>query len=326
MKPCVSVIIPVYDVEKYLPRCLDSVCNQTLQNIEILLIEDGSPDECAEICDSYAKKDQRIRVIHKENAGVSAARNDGIEIAKGEYISFVDSDDIIAYDMLELLYRNITMQQADLAFCLYKNIDCNTTTVDHNPNDIPVNVLDAKGAFDAFADYSKLIEVTVWNKLFRKDIIDELRFDTTKKTAEDFEFLMKYLLKCSKTVFVDVALYGYFVQREGAAQNFTGKGIPFYTTQYHNVQKISRMVIENRPEWQSDMVGLATANSTLSLANAIVRLKAFNCKEVKLVKADLKENLKDIMDSKLIFMKKIQVLVFLFNIRVYGLLLRMRAN
>ena len=102
-----SVIVPIYKVEEYLHRCIDSIINQTYTNLEIILVDDGSPDNCPMICDEYAKKDSRIRVIHKKNGGLSDARNAGLEIATGEYIGFVDSDDWIHKDMYHILYKNI---------------------------------------------------------------------------------------------------------------------------------------------------------------------------------------------------------------------------
>lgn len=109
----VSVIIPIYKVEKYLSRCLDSVVNQTLDDIEIVLVDDGSPDSCPEICDRYAKKDSRIKVIHKKNEGLGYARNSGMLIATGEYIAFLDSDDYVSKDMYEKVYSELKRTDAD---------------------------------------------------------------------------------------------------------------------------------------------------------------------------------------------------------------------
>ena len=102
--PEISIIVPVYKVEGYLKKCIESICNQTIKNIEIILVDDGSPDQCGEICDYYSKRDSRIKVIHKENGGLSDARNAGLEIAIGKYIGFVDSDDFVSSDMFELLF------------------------------------------------------------------------------------------------------------------------------------------------------------------------------------------------------------------------------
>ena len=107
MRDLITVVVPVYKVEKYIDRCVTSIINQSYKNLEIILVDDGSPDNCGKICDDYARKDERIKVIHKENGGLSDARNAGINIAKGKYITFIDSDDYIKYDYVEFLYNNI---------------------------------------------------------------------------------------------------------------------------------------------------------------------------------------------------------------------------
>ena len=117
--PLISVVIPIYKVEKYLCECVDSVINQTYTNLEIILVDDGSPDNCPAICDDYASKDSRIKVIHKENGGQSSARNAGIKIAKGEYISFIDSDDYVSPVYIEQLYSTLKRSGAGLSCCTY---------------------------------------------------------------------------------------------------------------------------------------------------------------------------------------------------------------
>lgn len=126
----ISVIVPVYNVEKYLSKCIDSILAQTYKNLEIILVDDGSPDNCPKICDEYAKKDNRIKVIHKENGGLSAARNVALDIAKGEYIGFVDSDDFIAEDMYEVLYNLAEKYNAEISsVSFYKVIENNIITI-----------------------------------------------------------------------------------------------------------------------------------------------------------------------------------------------------
>lgn len=115
MIPLISIIVPVYKVEQFIHECVDSIIDQTYNHLEIILVNDGSPDRCGEICEEYAKQDHRIVVIHKENGGLSSARNAGLDICKGEYIAFIDSDDVIHPQFVELLYANI--KEADLAFC-----------------------------------------------------------------------------------------------------------------------------------------------------------------------------------------------------------------
>ena len=119
----ITVIVPVYKVEKYLDRCVQSIVDQTYTNLEIILVDDGSPDNCPKMCDEWAKKDKRIKVIHKQNGGLSDARNAGLEKAKGKYVGFVDSDDYISPIMYEKLYKCIIDNQADMAMCGFSTVD-----------------------------------------------------------------------------------------------------------------------------------------------------------------------------------------------------------
>lgn len=117
MNPLISVIVPIYNVEKYLARCVDSIVNQTYKNLEIILVDDGSPDRCPKMCDDYAEKDSRIKVVHKKNGGLSDARNAGMAVATGEYISFIDSDDYVSDDFFECLLDVMNKENSDIAEC-----------------------------------------------------------------------------------------------------------------------------------------------------------------------------------------------------------------
>lgn len=120
MKPKVNIIVPVYNVEKYLVRCMESLLNQTLKEIEIILVDDGSPDNCPQMCDEYARRDSRVKVIHKSNAGLGYARNSGLDVAVGEYIAFVDSDDYVDTSMYATLWNEARASNADVVFCNFK--------------------------------------------------------------------------------------------------------------------------------------------------------------------------------------------------------------
>ena len=123
--PKISIIVPIYNVEKYLDRCMQSLLNQTLKDIEIIMVDDGSPDKCPQMCDDYARLDSRIKVIHKKNAGLGLARNSGLEIATGEFVAFVDSDDYVAIDMYEKLYDSALQNGFDTVFCCYNVVNVN---------------------------------------------------------------------------------------------------------------------------------------------------------------------------------------------------------
>lgn len=187
--PLISVIVPVYNVEKYLPRCIDSILNQTYKNLEIILVDDGSPDNCPAICDEYAQKDSRIKVIHKANGGVSSARNVGLDVATGEYIGFVDSDDWIEPDMYEFLFMRATDYNVDISRCAsvweYGKGRCEEILTDNeNENMFLLDgedlILDlVNGAWD---------EGVVWNKLYKKEIVKNVRFREDIAFCEDCLF------------------------------------------------------------------------------------------------------------------------------------------
>jgi len=168
--PLISVIVPIYKVEPYLARCLDSLIGQTYQNLEIIAVDDGSPDNCGAIADEYAKKDARIRVIHRQNGGLSAARNSGLQIAAGDYIGFVDSDDHIKPQMYETLYGLIEQYGADIAECAAA-LDTDTGAEDESG----ILLLDGGDAM-LTASVTDRIGTPVWCKLYRADYWKTLRF------------------------------------------------------------------------------------------------------------------------------------------------------
>lgn len=191
-KEKISIIIPVYDVEPYLERCIDSVINQTYKNLEIILVDDGSPDSCGEICDVYAKKDSRTKVIHKENSGLSDARNRGLDIATGDYIGFVDSDDYVAEDMFETLYNILKTYKADIStVSFYEMFNGKLIGVKDSGKLEVMNRTEALKELyidDKIQSYS-------WNKLFKKELFTDVRFPSGK----NFEDIPTTLLLFEKS-------------------------------------------------------------------------------------------------------------------------------
>ena len=219
--PRLSIIVPVYKVEAYLSRCVDSILNQTFSDFELLLIDDGSPDDCGHICDEYAEKDMRVRVFHKENGGVSSARNLGLENSCAEYVTFCDSDDYLDPDWLEKLYSAIDTGFADL-LCADANI------VDKNGRLIRRDEC-RKGffCFDSFHQKAEFLlgyflnggnTGSVCKNIFRTEIIckNSIRFcETCGNYAEDLCFVLEYVLYCGCVEACNIAGYNY-VQHEGS--------------------------------------------------------------------------------------------------------------
>lgn len=202
----ISVIIPVYNVEKYLEKCIRSVVEQTYNNLEIILVDDGSLDQSGIICDKWSEKDERIRVIHKANGGLSDARNAGLDAAIGTYIGFVDSDDYIHPKMYQRLYENIRDYGADLAVCGFDWIDEQTGTAYRSSNMFTDCVVDKKKAIKSIC-YNNAFMV-VWNKLYKRELFHKLRFPYGK-FAEDL-FIMPILFnKCTRIISASGNYYYY---------------------------------------------------------------------------------------------------------------------
>lgn len=222
----ISIIVPIYNVEKYLPRCIESLMAQTYQNLEIILVDDGSPDRCPQICDEYASRDSRIVVIHQPNAGVSSARNAGLSKAKGEYIGFCDPDDWAAPNMFEELLVALEQNDADLAICGYNYYD-EQYQVDTKRlyAERETEAIDQKTLMDRLADMPPSIRHGVCNKLFCESLLHNLRFKEGLHSSEDVLFLMEYVGAIKKTVIVHKALYNNLV-RDGSA---THGGLSFHS-------------------------------------------------------------------------------------------------
>jgi glycosyltransferase involved in cell wall biosynthesis len=215
----ISIIIPVYNAEKFISKCLDSVLNQTYQKLEIILVNDGSTDQSGFICEEYAQRDDRVIVIHKENGGVSSARNKGINVAKGKYIGFVDPDDWIDSVMYENLYQLIIDYQADISACGYamENADgkilnhiTKAQIIEYKREDALNTILDTNG-FHGFVN----------NKLFSAELLKKeppVVFDAEIHFGEDLLFCCENLLKCKKLIYNSYQYYHYFIHENNITQ------------------------------------------------------------------------------------------------------------
>ncbi len=223
--PKVSIIIPVYNVEKYLNRCIKSILKQTFRDFELILVDDGSPDKCPQLCDDWCKKDKRIWVIHKENGGQSSARNVGLEAARGEYIGFVDSDDWIEKDMLQLLYDSILKCRADISMCDYvidkgmkkkKQYLCQTG--------VKCKMLDKKGMLEYFFRiHGEKSNYSVCGKLLKCEVLKEFQF-IEGRMNEDVDACYHFFKNANRCIIINAKRYHYFQNRNGITlRKFTDK-------------------------------------------------------------------------------------------------------
>ncbi len=224
-KDKVSVIVPVYNVEKYLHRCVDSIISQTYENLEIILVDDGSPDNSGKICDEYAKKDNRIQVVHKSNGGISSARNAGIKTSTGDYIVYVDSDDWLEKNAIEMLHKTIIDENVDLVMGNYFVSDDNGT---NNANTYAEKISNKKFVKGTEEFENNVImpfvngqrACFIWLFITKKSfLLDEKIFDEGISFVEDGLYTLKLIKKINSMYFLDMPLYHYFTNQNGLTRS-----------------------------------------------------------------------------------------------------------
>lgn len=214
----ITIVIPVYNVKKYIERCIKSVINQTYKNIEIILVDDGSTDESGDICDEYAKKDNRIKVIHKKNGGLSDARNFGIDAANGKYISFVDSDDFVTNNYVEVLYNLIKNNDSDISVCIWKNIFEDNKTKKSYFTLFHREITATNLVMLQHMLYQKLFDTSACAKLYDISLFDNIRFPKGK-LYEDLATTYKLFLKSKTISYSNDEIYYYFVRNNSITQS-----------------------------------------------------------------------------------------------------------
>lgn len=311
IKEKISIIVPVYNVEAYLERCVESILKQTYTNLEILLVNDGSIDKSGELCDKLALRDHRIRVIHKENGGLSDARNRGIDEASSNLIGFIDSDDYIDEDMYETLYRQMVASKADLSMCghydVYHQIPekqvAEIKTWELMPEEAIKMVMEAK-----------ILSVTAVNKLYKKALFEQLRF-RIGKIAEDAFIMVDLIHQCSKIVATNEKKY-YYVHRENSitTQKFSLKFLNVIEAYEQNAKIIS----ENYP----DLYDVAIMRLNWAYFYVLDRLLVDNDFKDKVLEdrliSYLKKNKKSIlMDSRFTRARKMSFLALCLSRKLY---------
>ena len=208
IQPILSIVVPIYKVEEYLDDCINSILEQTFKEFELILVDDGSPDKCGQICDKYADKDRRIKVIHKKNGGLSSARNAGINVAKAKYIGFVDSDDIIDKNMYMNLIKLASMNDADIVCCdilkfyNYKEILEKENTMEN------IKIFNNIEAIRNLYNDLYLDTVVAWNKIYKRSLFKDIRFPVGKLHEDEFT-TYKLIYESKKIIYTNQKLYYY---------------------------------------------------------------------------------------------------------------------
>lgn len=210
----ISVIVPVYNVEAYLCRCVDSLLQQTVTDTEIILVDDGSTDHCGELCDRYARQDPRVTVIHKSNGGLSDARNAGLSVAKGAYVAFVDSDDWVSEQFLQRLLEGLRHTDSDICECGIYHTEGTAAKAPASPTD--AECFDTASAMEQLLRNGTFRQ-HVWNKLYRREVIGDIRFPVGKTNEDEF-WTYQVFGRAGKVCRIEDILYNYF-QRPGSIMN-----------------------------------------------------------------------------------------------------------
>lgn len=313
----ISVIVPVYNIEQYLPACIESILAQTYTNLEIILVDDGATDNSGRICDEYAAKDSRIRVIHKPNGGVSSARNAGLDAATGSLIGFVDGDDTIAPEMYQTLYSDMCQYGADIAHCGCEIVW--ETRAEHRNGTGKILIHHNIQGLQELLSGEK-IEPTLWNKLYRIELFGDIRLDERVRVGEDV--LINYYLfsRAKKSVFHDVCLYSW-IRRDSSCTMGT-----FEKTDLEALN-VSRIILEETKACIPEIYAygeLRLVRSLISTYNHSLKYKRYKNLR-KDILAELKEKRNDIF-KKDIYSRTQKVAVYMMTIcpEIYQLMLRIR--
>lgn len=315
--PLISVIVPIYNVEVYLPKCVDSILEQTYENLEIILVDDGSTDLSGAIADDYQKKDSRIRVIHKTNGGLSDARNCGIEEAHGEYFGFVDSDDYIAPDMYMTLYEIMIRYGAKISVCDKFDVTEGSVGVYEDVSDAEVFCTDAEEAMRIVLD-GKRNYAYAWNKLYKREVFDNIRYPVGK-FIEDAFIILQLFDAAERVVFTTAKKY-YYLCRPNSIM--TLKFSPKHLDCIEAHEKNYRYILEKHPAIEKN------ARMRLYWSRFFVLDKMLVSDNVK--KQDYMPHVRYIrggvpfivFGSVLSVSRKIAAIVLLFSVRGYRALLK----
>lgn len=314
----ISIIVPIYKVEKFLDNCIDSIVNQTYKNLEIILVDDGSPDNCPFICEKWAKKDNRIKVIHKKNGGVASARNIGLKNVSGKYISFIDPDDFVNNLYIEKLYNNLIDNDADISIVSYQKINgTDIYNTKKRNNEENVKVLNSEEAISIMSSYSKF-GVELWNKLFKRELFEKIEFPNVK-IGEDWFIIYDIFVNAQKMVLSDYVGYYYRINKKGLSRNKT-VSLDCINASKHALDLITVKYPNLRPNCVTIYI-----NENLSVYNkmCIYHIQDKKLKEeiINIVSTHKKEINYGILNSK----KKIQFTLFLKFRTIYNFLLKIYA-
>lgn len=303
----ISIIVPVYNTGKYIAKCLNSLINQTIKNIEIIIINDGSQDNSEEICKGFLLKDKRIKLINQKNSGQGAARNRGLEVARGKYIAFVDSDDYIELNMYEKLVYNMKKYNCDIVACQVNMVD--EEKIISNKKNMPESGYIETG-YEAMERYLKLGRWGVCDKLYKKEILKNVKFLEGRTCGEDHAVIVPILKNVKKMVTIDDYLYNYLVRKDSTTTSTFS--IKNFDTVY--VWEEVRKQVKGIDKNISDIVEARIFSNYIDLVNCCFYSNKNNFKtQIEEIAMKIKENRQAIYKNKYII-KRYKIGTFILNI------------
>lgn len=309
----VTVVVPIYNVEKYLRRCIDSIINQTMREIEIILVDDGAIDNSGNICDEYAKIDKRIKVIHQKNAGLSAARNSGIKIATAQYICFIDSDDYIEEDMIEYLYKGAEKYNSDIACCGFSNIYENGVI---EKVTIPTKeiIFSTQEALNIHL-FSGYIDVVAWNKLYKTKLFKDILYPEGY-LYEDMLTTYKLLSKAEKISLHPDSKYFYCKRKTSiGGSSFSPKTLNLVNA----CDECVNFVLKNYPN--SKDIKVSKIQWYIVVLNKMIVSNEIDYNFLKEIRKMIKKYIILILNNKYLNKtRKIQIIILLINYKLYSYL------
>lgn len=307
VRPFISIVVPIYNVEAYLSRCVDSLLNQTMEEIEIILVNDNSPDNCPVLCDSYAKKDNRIKVIHKENGGLSDARNAGLELAQGDYVLFVDSDDYIDIKTCEYFYEYLKDNKVDVAIGSAIKVEGSKLSKFNDRTPYEVNKTLTGNEFLKTGYKNGVPSMAVWCNLYNNDFLRRNNLFFKKGLLhEDEQWTPRVFLLAKKVLVTEICFYNYVI-REGSITNS------------NNFKKNAEHIIETVNELNAIFETLEDKELKKMLKNNLVTLYLFAFRKGKLYEGNKKAvNKKFVLINALSLQNKLKSLVFCVSPKLYS--------
>lgn len=309
--PLITVVIPIYKVERYLSKCVDSVLGQTYENMEIILVDDGSPDRCGQICDEYALKDNRIIVIHQENQGLSGARNSAISISKGEFITFVDSDDYIDRNMIKTMYKQMVEDNADMVVTALESFFEDGTRIS-NAHGGRIFKLSKEQALDCFL-FNDYLTPCACGKLYKSTLWNDIRFPQGKLFEDQFT-IYKVIDLCKKVVYMSTPMYHYR-KRDGSIghSNFSERTYDLYSAINEEYKFIYNKYYRLCPN-----VNVEKITWELVFINMMINGKYYDGDIVKKSQKFARDNILKVVTCRYInVVRKIQIVLFCIDFNLY---------